>query len=484
MKTHKYFKPLLSSDSKTSYLFILVICLTSRLLTSINYLEDIDSMRFAMSLLDYNILEQRPHFPGYPIFCFFAKMIYSLIGSLGLTFSIIGGISTFIIIYYCDLIFRMLINEKSIYLPLLLFLSPLLWNLSNRYMSDLFGLSLVMMVTYYFICFYNSKKIIKLYLSYFLIGLIAGVRISFLPFFIPFFFVTISSFSKQIFFKSLFVLLCGVIIWMVPLVIITGVEDIFVVSINHITGHFFNWGGSILTSKSSYSLRFLKLIESIWADGIGGFWMGRNIITILVSLGWILSFLSSINRIKVLIKEESKVFFLLLLSITSYVLWIFLFQNVIYKSRHIIPLIPFILMISSIGFSSILKFDKSYKYIINTFLLCLFFTTSYLNWQHQMPSAIAQAKSYVINDQASLKLFCSKKLINKYLKNHKGTENITVKDINHLKDIENYYTLGYVVYSTINLDFLNFKLEDKNVFYHNPYVNRLWPTMYVYKYKK
>ena len=36
-------------------------------MTSINYEEDIDSLRFALSLIDYNLKELRPHFPGYPV---------------------------------------------------------------------------------------------------------------------------------------------------------------------------------------------------------------------------------------------------------------------------------------------------------------------------------------------------------------------------------------------------------------------------------
>ena len=145
MKTQEFFRLPYSLISNPFYLFIL--CVTSRLITSINYIEDIDSMRFALSLFDYDILELRPHFPGYPIFCFFAKTIYLLIGSVQMTFSIIGGISTFLIIYYSNLICELIINKKSYYLSVLIFLNPLIWNLGNRYMSDLFGLSLLIIFT-------------------------------------------------------------------------------------------------------------------------------------------------------------------------------------------------------------------------------------------------------------------------------------------------------------------------------------------------
>ena len=81
-------------------LILFISSVLSRILSSIYYIEDIDSLRFALSLYDYNLLNLQPHFPGYPVFCFFAKIIYLTIPSMGIAFSIIGAISTFVIIYF------------------------------------------------------------------------------------------------------------------------------------------------------------------------------------------------------------------------------------------------------------------------------------------------------------------------------------------------------------------------------------------------
>ena len=58
-----------------SYLLLLLVCIISRLATSIYYIEDIDSLRFALSLDDYSITKLQPHFPGYPVFCYIAKLL-------------------------------------------------------------------------------------------------------------------------------------------------------------------------------------------------------------------------------------------------------------------------------------------------------------------------------------------------------------------------------------------------------------------------
>ena len=76
-------------------LIVLFACFISRMASTIYYIEDIDSLRFALSLYDYSLENLQPHFPGYPVFCFFAKILYLIMPSMGISFSIIGAISTF-----------------------------------------------------------------------------------------------------------------------------------------------------------------------------------------------------------------------------------------------------------------------------------------------------------------------------------------------------------------------------------------------------
>jgi len=483
MKTLKPFSAVYLLNLKSFYLFLFISCLGTRILTSIDYLEDIDSMRFALSLFDYNISELRPHFPGYPIFCFFAKIIYSLIGSVQLTFSVIGGISTFIIIFYSNLIFEMIIKKRSLFLSALIFINPFLWNLGNRYMSDLLGLSFLIMSTYYLLSGFNLKQKEKLLFGILLIGFSTGIRISFLPFLLPLFLYITYNSPKISFLNATGVLTIGILIWLIPLSVTTGLDNLISLSLRHISGHFFEWGGSVISSNSTYAFRLLKTFESIWADGMGGFWLGRNKVTIIVSLGWILSFIFN-YKLKSILKEKSQLtLFLLSASIFFYFVWIFLFQNVIYKPRHIIPILPFVLMISSTGLILLTRSNNILKLVPLNFLCVLAFVTSYLNWQHQFPSAISQAKTYVINDESSSKVFVSSSLINSYMKKHNGSEDIIFSNHRNINSIKKYYDLGYSIYSTIGLKNIKMNLIEKGVFYHNPYVNRLWPIMEVYKYK-
>ena len=80
--------------------FLFLICILSRVMSSVYYIEDIDSLRFALSIKEFDIVKLQPHFPGYPIFCFLVKFLHFVIGNMGISFSIIGGTSIFFIIYY------------------------------------------------------------------------------------------------------------------------------------------------------------------------------------------------------------------------------------------------------------------------------------------------------------------------------------------------------------------------------------------------
>ena len=81
--------------TKNQTLFaVFLLCIITRLLSSIFYIEDIDSLRFALSIYEYDITKLQPHFPGYPIFSFFVKIIYFLTGSLDATYKIASDQAT------------------------------------------------------------------------------------------------------------------------------------------------------------------------------------------------------------------------------------------------------------------------------------------------------------------------------------------------------------------------------------------------------
>ena len=186
-------------QNKKAYFLLIICCLASRIATTIYYIEDTDSLRFALSITDYDITKIQPHFPGYPIFCFFAKMLYLFTESLSLSFSIIGALSLFTIIYFSLKICKTdLLTFKGLILSGLIFFNPLLWLMSNRYMPDLMGLAISLVAFYFLSAEKKSDK--NILLGFLFTGLLTGVRLSFLPIlFFPICYHFILSRKNQIF---------------------------------------------------------------------------------------------------------------------------------------------------------------------------------------------------------------------------------------------------------------------------------------------
>ena len=349
-------------------------------------------------------------------------------------------------------------------------------------MSDLLGLAFLLIAIYYIIkiSLNHNQSIIILALF---CSFLAGVRISFLPFLIPgiiYLMYIVSKKSKMYFILFFFL---GLFSWIIPMILITGYNDFFEIAYNHINGHFFKWGGSVLTNNSPYWFRCIKIFESLWADGLGGWWYHRHWITLVISFG-ILFFLSkSIYYFK--IKKNNGTLIIVLISMAIYFLWIFLFQNIIYKPRHVIPLIPFILMFISFGIAKLNKKLFYVHWIKYLFFIFYIILTMVLVIQHKQPSSLVQLKTFLINYNSEGKVLYSSNLINNFVKQHNGSEKIKFLTNNNFKMIKNYYSLNYSIFSTQKItDDLKMNLINVKSFYHNPYVNRLWPQLKLYEYKK
>ena len=467
------------SKNNIALLTLLICCLVSRILTTIYYIEDTDSLRFALSITDYDITKLQPHFPGYPVYCFLAKTLYFFTKSFAVSFSILGGIAVFCIIYFLLKILE--INPQSLpglLLSGIVFFNPLLWLMSNRYMPDLFGLALAIS-SFYFLSV--DKKHKNILLGFLFTGLLAGVRLSYLPILIVPFFYNFFKNKNKLYLVSIFSL--GCIIWLIPLAWITGIDNLINAAAKQTQGHFVDFGGTIIT-ENNWLKRFLIIIRSIWSDGLGGYWIGRSWQTLILSIPMIYILYSGLKELKVQ-KKKNSISIYISFGIV-YALWIFFFQNVLHKSRHILPLLVPLFIILHGGLLGMTK----EKNIFNTILLLIFFVskisiTSNLVLQHKKPNAISSVKNEIVKNGLQCPI-ASTPLINYYLQQH-GLEN-------EFLDIESDQDIEAIKLSEESKIFLigNFKkqfLSDyeiaaDSIYYHNPYVNRMWSEIQTYSLKR
>ena len=461
-----------------SNLILFAICVLSRAITSIYYIEDIDSLRFALGIQDYSIINLQPHFPGYPIFIFFAKIVFFFSNSLGITFSIMGGISIFIIIHFTCKLARIELNSPAgIFCSAIIFFNPLLWILSNRYMPDIFGAA-IMVAALYFLILHNDFNY-KLMVGTFLIGILAGTRLSYLPaLIVP---VALAIYKSKIRKNLLYSFVLGNIIWLLPLVWVTGWNDLIIAASKQTIGHFTDFGGTSIT-ENNWSLRLKNFSSSIWADGFGGYLAGRHWLTIILSTLFAFILMLSANTI---IKDfqSNDVTKLLFYSLIVYSIWILFFQNVIYKSRHVIPIIIVLLYFLAVGKGTSFWENRTSYFFSSLYITTLVFVSIILVNQHRSPSAISKLKDNLISMDSNDKIVCIP-LVKYYLETHGINANyIDISSIDK-NNIPNNLDDAIIIGNHPDLFNDTFQVISDSSYYHNPYVNRMWSEIHTFRLSK
>lgn len=456
---------------------VFILCVGSRLLTTIYYIEDLDSLRFALSMVDYDVAKLQPHFPAYPVFCFVGKLIYAVTDRYALAFSLIGGVSIFLIIF---LLFKIvgIRNTSSVGLIAIFMLlaNPLLWLMSNRYMPDTMGVGLVLASLYFTTVQEGQPR--KICFGFFLAGVLGGVRLSCLPILIPALLMQLRGRWQTLRFIAAGA--AGVTVWLVPLIILTGWESLVDAAQTHSRGHFLDFGGTI-SSEPGLGIRFTKLFESVWADGFGLYWNGRHLITACTTatlLGILVANRRTIKNVK-----RSSFLNASFIGCVAYLIWIFCFQNVVYKSRHVLPLVPFLALFIAYACAKIVEeSNRILKVVLIVFFCCYGYVALHLVVQHKEPTAIAQIHQHLKTKQGDKLHVVSVPLIKFYLA-AQGLQAVYTP----IKSAEDLAKLDKKLDNTSGLVVIGSPLQDrapktKKTFYHNPYVNRMWSELSVFEY--
>ena len=273
--------------------------------------------------------------------------------------------------------------------------------------------------------------------------------------------------------------IAGIVAWLIPLVYITGWDSLIVAGQMQTAGHFSEFGGTV-TTEPDYGFRATKLLEGLWADGFSLYWLGRHWVTMgaaIMLLGMItMCWQDLVERFNKISLRNS-----LFWGCVLYLTWIFFFQNVIYKSRHVLPLLPILSLFPAYLIAQLNLRSKVFKVAALCFLGCYSYATLHLVIQHKQPSAIAQVYNYLNDINAQNMHVASTPLIKYYLA-ARGIKAafIPIESRDDLSRLEkNEDSMQLVV---IGNPLKNKLPQSKRTFYHNPYVNRMWSELSVYEY--
>ena len=491
----------LRSPASRAWAAVLLACVASRLTTRITYIEDPDSLRFALSVADeYDLAALQPHFPGYPVFWAAAELFAVPTGSFSVAFALVGGLSTAGLLWALLRLWGVpLRSVEGVVLTGLVTFNPLLWLMGTRYMPDLMGTAgalATLAALFAALRAWSSRAaqdraeaqdhaaVQWAVAGMAGAGLLAGLRLSYVPMVVVPVLVVLWHVDRRG--QQVLAGTVGVLVWLVPMILDTGFWTLVDVAWGQTTGHFTEFGGTVQTAPD-LSRRVLGTVKGLWADGLGGWWPGRHPLTIAVSLGvlgtgglgawrlWKDDFLSS-RRV-----------WLLGASALLYGVWIFFFQNVIHKSRHVLPLLPLLLLLLAAGGAALWRARWTGRRVLLIGLGGTYATvTLVLALQHMDPSAIAQAKTYVerqTQTRESVRV-ASVPLVNNYLRAQQvGARYLSIEDssdVRRLRTADTGTTLVVGTYASL----LDRAPTRTKTFYHNPHVNRMWPKVTVYVYEQ
>jgi len=464
----------------------------SRLATTITYIEDPDSLRFALSVADaYDVAALQPHFPGYPVFWFVAEGGTLLTGAFSTGFSLVGGLATTGILWALLRLRRVKLRSvEGIAIAIAVGGSPLLWVMGTRYMPDLLGTANALAALAVLVRALegegdgiDERAALG---GILLTGLLAGLRLSYLPLVMGPALWVLGRSARPL--RLVGAGLASVAVWLVPMILDTGFWTLVDVAWGQTTGHFTEFGGTVQT-KTDLSRRVAGLVQGLWADGMGGWWLGRHPATVVSSVGVLgLGGVGAWRWVQTASgrwRTARDVACCALL----YGLWIFLGQNVVHKSRHVLPLLPLLLLLPAAGAAWLWRRGRwggrtgvvgaAGAYATVALVIAV---------QHMSPSAIAQAKQFV-EDQTECPgptRVASVPLVNTYLRAQQvDARYLSIEDsaaVRRLRRAEAGRTLVVGTYASL----LEAPPDSVRRAYHNPHVNRMWPevTVYVYEHER
>lgn len=486
----------------------MLVCVASRVVTTITYIEDPDSLRFAMSVAHgFDLASMQPHFPGYPVFWAVAASLYALLGSFSTAFSVVGGLATAGLIAAILFLWKKpLASPEGMAVTAVVFFNPLIWLLGNRYMPDLLGTALAITAFALLIRALAARAGTRsgdegsagrgVDVTFAVAGIaatggLAGLRLSYLPLLL----VPVVLVLARILAAQRWVLLARVVavglgsiaVWLVPMIADTGWQTLIDVATRQTSGHFTEFGGTVQT-EADLGRRAVRFVRGVWADGLGAWWPGRHLLTVAVGGGVLLLAAAGTRRLQMQIAtpRARRVALWVLASAGIYAVWIFFFQNVIHKSRHVLPLLPFVLLVLSAGGTWLWQRGGAWaRATVLAAGLAYAAVTLVLVQQHRSPTAIAQATAFVQEQAARGETVrvISDPLVNTYMSAQEvDARFVSVADSGAVRQALRAGAGRTIVVGTYP-GRVDTPPDTVRRFFHNPFVNRMWADVTVRVYE-
>jgi len=282
-------------------------------------LDGLDAVNFARGLTDYDLARFQPHFPGYPVYMLLARGFSAAGVSDVWALALPGvlGVPAGLAVLFLGLR-RLWGGQVAILAAAAVGLAPIVATVAARPGSDGLGLAVALAAM-------GAVAGGRERLAGALIGLIPGVRLSYLP--IAAVLAAVRPSKRRV---GMMVL--ASMAWAVPFAVVAG-ADLIALASDFVHGHLFRWGGTALASGGSVALGLDRLTSFGAAVLVGG--LGGGIAAGAVALG--LAFGGRRARTMALLAAP-------------YALWVFVVQDAD-DPRHSAPLVAALLIAAAAGWA-------------------------------------------------------------------------------------------------------------------------------------
>ncbi|MCW8885169.1 MAG: hypothetical protein OQK12_07925 [Motiliproteus sp.] len=342
-----------------------------------------DALFFARGVTDFSVLEFSPHFPGYPVYIGFAKLLNVVLNDPVASIMSVGRISVLLLPWLSYGLLRQLGCSPASALAafLLILLDPLLLGIGVQGLSDgpalcILSASVWLLAAKRWLC------------SGLVLGLCIAVRPSYLPILLPLLAFIPWRYPPSI--KPLLYSFFSVGIVCLGFLISKDGFGYFVEGWRFVIGHFQTWGNSALGETQQIG----------WPQSLANYYSGRFISGAAFSGLYLLLpllpvFLMVLSTSTIRKKPESTI---LLLLFTSALIWTLLAQNPD-NLRHLAPVLWPSYCLAAIAIHRLFQLDQAWLLTVlritmtGLIVLQLSFATTKLTWVASPP--IQQAKSWL-----------------------------------------------------------------------------------------
>lgn len=365
------------SNYTNMLILLIAFALITRIIFASPYLEDWDSVQFAIAINHYSITEHLPHAPGYPIYILMGKFINIFVNDPGRSLIFLsvffGSISVAPIYLFTKKAFD---KDTALIASLIFTLVPVEWMLSGVALTNAPGLFFISsLVTAIFYYLSNIKYL--LFLS-FVAGLILGIRFTEISVVIGILAFSLLRFPLKNYLYALILFILGALVWIIPMILITGLAEFinsYLWIANYIISHDAQLGTDltfidILRSRVTQLLSLLKISYS----------------SLLLTVAVIATLVIIIK--KMFIQEQKYLFILIWLF--SYLLPLVFIYN-LEVPRYTLPLAPPISILVAFIISRALKTKPVFiiLFILIVTTLSLQSLSQLTRFQSQIPPNIA-----------------------------------------------------------------------------------------------